>query len=104
MSYVERVYGSVSNDVLTSVDKKLIASIERLHQNNAKLLIQRNCNLYYESTNKPESCIKDAVLVEKVSEQVSTMCQGKKKDGTNCSFKSKPNSNYCGRHIKSIKN
>ena len=112
MSYTERVYGATSNDIhLTSIDKKLIAAIENLHKNNGKVMTQRNCNLYYKYEVIDNKCtgtqsvkVQDTNITEKASETSSAICQAKKKDGTNCSFKSKPCSNFCGRHIKLIKN
>ena len=112
MSYTERVYGSTSNEIhLTSIDKKLIAAIENLYQNNGKLMTQRNCNLFYKDEGNEDKHtetqilkVQDTNVIEKADETLSPICQAKKKDGTNCSFKSKPCSNFCGRHIKLNKN
>ena len=95
-SYIERVYGSSPNVELSSIDKKLIASLQRLQETHGKSLEQRKCSIYF--VDKPNT---DVTL--DAPQKPSNICKGIKKDGTHCCFKAKTDSEFCGRHMNANK-
>ena len=98
---------------LNENDEKLVNAIFNLRSNYKEALEKRKCTIFLKENPKneliiSETEIKTEVKTPKTNEktqndsktQCTCQCKAITMKGTQCSSKAKPNSDFCGRHLK----
>lgn len=102
-----------NKESLTENDKKLVNAIFNLRNNYKEALEKRKCTVFLKEKPNTELLTHDEVeTTPKTKDQSKTedqktkvqvcvcQCKAITMKGTQCGSKAKPNSEYCGRHLK----
>ena len=102
--YILKKYKYVESPILTAFDTKMINALYNVRNNYKEEFEKRKCIILLKELPKSTSIFeKNKIVTEKPNTDTnskSDICTATLMNGKKCTAKSKPNCNFCGRHLK----